>query len=99
MLASVQLTVRLIRAFSVVTTALGALLMTPAFLLVCWIYGAWLGSRLDLFPLAVAFMGACGYAAARWVLRVRRERGRLVAAVGIGLLSAPWPVFLMLPPR
>ena len=99
MLACVQLTVRLIRAFSVRTTALGALALTPAFLAVAAIYATWLLPRLDGLMLMAGIMALAGYAVTRWVLRVRRQRGRVAASIGIALLAAPWPVFLLVGAR
>ncbi|MFN0070832.1 MAG: hypothetical protein ACKVVP_05010 [Chloroflexota bacterium] len=94
-LACLQLTVRLIRVFSVKTTLLGALAQTPVFLAASALYVVWLGMRFDLYIVPATIMGITGYSVARWILRVRRTRGRVVAALGTALLASPWPVFML----
>jgi uncharacterized membrane protein YjjB (DUF3815 family) len=42
--------------------------------------------------------GAVGFLIAIRVLRFRRQRSTVVAAIGIGLLSAPWGALLVRPP-
>lgn len=98
-LASMQLTIRLIRIFSVRTTLLAALAQTPAFLVVAAMYWVWLGARPDLYLLPALLMALVGFGVARWILRVRRTRGQVVAAIGVALLAGPWPVFLVALPR
>jgi hypothetical protein len=98
-MACLQLTVRLIRTFSARTTLLAAVLQTAVFLVVAAVYVIWMAARLDLFLIPTAAMGVTGYVLARWVLQVRRTRGRLVAALGTALLASPWPVFLLTAPR
>jgi len=44
-------------------------------------------ARLELAPLAMLFTGLTGFAIARWLLRIRRPRGQIVAAVMVGLLD------------
>lgn len=44
-------------------------------------------------------MALGGYLVARYILRVRRQRGQFVAAIGAGILLSPWPVFLLITPR
>ena len=101
-LASIQLTVRLIRAFSLRTTALAALLLTGAtvpitigFNLVLRNALSWLPAAM---PAAMLVTGAVGFLIAARVLRFRRRRSTVVAAIGIGLLSGPWGAFLVRPP-
>ena len=101
-LASIQLTVRLIRAFSLRTTALAALLLTGAtvpitigFNLVLRNALSWLPAAM---PAAMLVTGAVGFVIAARVLRFRRRRSTVVAAIGIGLLSGPWGAFLVRPP-
>jgi hypothetical protein len=98
-LACLQLTVRLIRTFSVRATLIAAVVQTAVFLMLAATYVLWLGARLDLFIIPAALMGATGYALARWVLHIRRVRSHVVAAIGTALLASPWPVFLLTPPR
>jgi hypothetical protein len=98
-LACLQLTVRLIRTFSVRTTLIAAIFQTAVFLITAGAYVLWLGTRFDLFIAPALIMAATGYALARWVLKVRRVRGRVVTAIGTALLASPWPVFLLSVPR
>ena len=97
-LASIQLTVRLIRAFSIRLTVLGALLLTGATVPITLAYDALLRNSLAWLPIAMLLTGAVGYLIAGRVLRFRRRRSTLVAAIGVGLLSAPWGAFLVRPP-
>ena len=97
-LASIQLTVRLIRAFSVRLTLVGALMLTAATIPITLAYNALLRNSLVWLPILMVLTGAVGYLIAGRVLRFRRKRSSVVAAVGIGLLSAPWGAFLVGPP-
>ena len=99
MLACLQLTVRLIRTFSVRTTLIAATLQTAVFLITAAMYVLWLGTRFDLFIAPALIMAATGYVLARWVLKIRRVRGRVVTAIGTAVLASPWPVFLLNVPR
>jgi hypothetical protein len=96
-LASVQLTVRLIMAFSVTRTLLGALALTAITVPISAIYLAIFGQSLTPMPLAMLLTAIGGYVVADRVLGFRRQRSTIAAAVGIGLLSAPWGVFLIRP--
>src|SRR5436309_1436649 len=71
-LASIQLTVRLILAFSVRTTLLGALAFTLGSLPIAALYRYILERSLVWYPLVMVLSGLLGYAVARWVLRIRR---------------------------
>jgi hypothetical protein len=53
--------------------------------------------RLTWFPLAVVLTAVAGFVIIRATLRFKRTRSAVVAALGIGVLSAPWAVFLRLP--
>jgi len=94
-LASIQLTIRLIRAFSLLDTLLAAAALTPPFLAIALLYAGWLSARLAWFPLTMLAMGLCGYLVAGWLLRVRRLRGRIATAIGTAVLASPWPVFML----
>jgi hypothetical protein len=48
-------------------------------------------------PLAMLITAIAGYVVADRVLGFRRQRSTVAAAIGIGLLSAPWGVFLVRP--
>ena len=98
-LASVQLTVRLIMAFSVRRTALGALALTAVTVPVSVAYLLLFGRSPTPMPLAMLVTGIAGYVIADRVLGFRRQRSTIVAAIGIGLLSAPWAVLLIPPAR
>jgi putative effector of murein hydrolase len=95
--SSIQLTVRLIRAFSFRTTALAGLLLTGATVPITLGYHLLFKSRPEWLPAAMLLTGAVGFVIAERVLRFRRRRSTIVAAVGIGLLSAPWGAFLVRP--
>ena len=92
-LAAAQLTIRLIMAFSVRTTLVGAIVLTVFSVLVGIVYELVVGPqasltmRLTTLPLAMLLEGIGGFIVARWVLRIRRLRGQLVAAFMVGLLA------------
>jgi hypothetical protein len=93
-LSSVQLTVRLIRAYSLSTTLFGAACMTAASVPITLLYALVLNAAFAWYPFAMALTAAAGFAVAHYVLGLKRVRARLVAAFGTALLSGPWPVFL-----
>lgn len=92
-LSAVQLTIRLIMAFSVRTTLRGAAVLTVASFPVAWLYDLTVGAdptvtaRLNWGIVPLALMGIAGFCIARWVLRLRRLRGQVVAAGMVALLS------------
>ncbi len=92
-LSAVQLTVRLIRAYSIPTTLRGAFALALLSLPVAAIYDALIGpapsfgTRLAWAPVPMLLMGVAGFATARWVLGLRRTRGQVVAAVMVALLA------------
>jgi hypothetical protein len=121
-LSAVQLTVRLIGAYSPRQTAVAAVLLTlvgiPIALLLLFAADASASQqtldalrarglayaqayvfqqRLTWFPLGIALTALAGFAIIRARLRFKRTRSALAAALGIGLLSAPWVAFLHLP--
>ena len=98
-LSSIQLTVRLIRAYSLPTTMLGAAAMTVGSVPIALFYGLGLRASLAWFPLTMALTGLLGFAVAHYVLRLRRLRARAAAAFGTAILSAPWPLLLEPLPR
>ena len=93
-ISSIQLTVRLIRAYSVRTTLLGAAALTAGSLPIAIFYFLVLGRAFAWYPLAMALTAPLGFAVAAAVLHLKRLRARLATAVGAALLSGPWPVFL-----
>jgi hypothetical protein len=97
-LASVQLTVRLIMAFSVKRTAIAAVVLTAVTVPLSVAYLLLFGRALRAMPLAILLTALAGYVIADRVLGFRRQRSTIIAAIGIGLLSAPWGVLLIRPP-
>jgi hypothetical protein len=96
-LASVQLTVRLIMAFSVRRTAVAAVVLTVITVPISVVYLLVFGRSLTAMPIAMVVTAVAGYVIADRVLGFRRQRSTIVAAIGIGLLSAPWGVLLIRP--
>jgi hypothetical protein len=92
-LSAAQLTIRLIMAFDVRLTLLAALLLSAAAILVAFIADAVagdqasLGRRIELVPLSMLLMALAGFAIARWVLRIKRLRGQIIAGLMVGLLD------------
>jgi hypothetical protein len=93
-LSAAQLTIRLIMAFSVRLTFVAAIVLSLVALLIAEIYDLLLGpqatlsARLELAPVPMLLMGLAGFAIARWLLRIRRPRGQVIAGVMVGLLDA-----------
>jgi hypothetical protein len=92
-LSAAQLTIRLIMAFSVRLTFAAAVVLSLAALPIAAIYDvvvgpqASLSTRLTAAPLAMVLMGVAGFAIARWVLKIRRVRGQIIAGLMVGLLD------------
>jgi hypothetical protein len=94
-LASVQLTVRLIMAFAVWPTLVAAAVLTLFTVPLSVAYDLVFGPSLTALPLAMLLTAVAGYLIATRVLGFRRLRSATIAAIGVGLLSAPWGVFLV----
>ena len=92
-LSAAQLTIRLIMAFSIRLTLIAAIVLSLAAIGVTAAYElafdtpASLASRIELAPLTMMVMGVIGFAEARWLLRIRRLRGQVVAGLMVGLLD------------
>ncbi len=92
-LSAAQLTIRLLMAFSVRSTAVAAVVLAALALPIAFVYDVLLGSdpslstQLRLLPVPMALMACAGFAVARWVLRFRRLRGQVIAGVMVGLLD------------
>jgi uncharacterized membrane protein YjdF len=92
-LSAAQLTIRLIMAYSARLTLVAAVALTVADLPIAAVFDAVvrpqpsLAARLELAPLAMLLTGLAGFAIARWLLRIRRLRGQIVAAFMVGLLD------------
>ncbi len=93
-LSAAQLTIRLIMAFSVRLTFVAAMVLALAALPIAAIYDVLVGpqaslaARLGWAPLSMLLTALVGFAIARWLLRVRRLRGQIIAALMVGLLDA-----------
>jgi hypothetical protein len=92
-LSAAQLTIRLIMAFSVRLTLLGAIVLAALALVVAAAWDVLLGpqpslsARLALVPVPMLLMVVAGFAVARWVLRIKRLRGQVIAGLMVGLLA------------
>jgi len=92
-LSAAQVTIRLIMAFSVRTTLIGTVVLTLAALLIAVIYDLVIGvapnfsDRLVSALLPMALMAIAGFATARWVLKIKRLRGQVIAGLMVGLLD------------
>jgi hypothetical protein len=92
-LSAAQLTIRLIMAFSVRLTFVAAVLLSVAALPIAAIYDLVVGpqpslsARLTAAPIAMLLMGVAGFLIARWLLRIRRLRGQIIAGLMVGLLD------------
>ena len=93
-LSAAQLTIRLIMAYSVRLTVLAGVVLSVAALPIAAVYDvasgaqASLATRLVWAPLAMVLNGLAGFAIARWLLRIRRLRGQVIAGLMVGLLDA-----------
>jgi hypothetical protein len=100
-LSAAQLTIRLIMAFDVRLTLWAAVVLTAAALLVFGLATLVLGDqatlaqRIQFTPVTMLLMAVAGFAVARWVLRIKRLRGQLIAGLMVGLLD-PYLFMLVL---
>lgn len=91
--SAAQLTIRLIMAYSVRLTLVAALVLSVAAIAVAALYDfvfdstASLSIRLELAPATMVLMALAGFAIARWLLRIKRLRGQLIAGLMVGLLD------------
>lgn len=92
-LSAAQVTIRLIMAYKVRLTLVAALVLTIAALAIGALAQALVGpsaslaQRIQLMPLLMLMMAMVGFGIARWVLRIKRLRGQVVAAIMVGLLD------------
>lgn len=92
-LSAAQLTIRLIMAYSVRLTLVAALVLSLAAVAIAALYDlvfnspASLTARLELAPTTMLLMALAGFAIARWLLRIKRFRGQLIAGLMVGLLD------------
>jgi hypothetical protein len=98
-LSSIQLTVRLIRAYSIAVTLLGALAFTAGSIPIALLYVLMFRSAFAWYPLVMALSGLLGFVVAHHILHLKRLRGRVAAGLGTAILSGPWPVFFALLPK
>jgi hypothetical protein len=100
-LSAVQLTIRLIMAFAVGRTTLGAVALALLALPIALVYDLAVGpqpslaTRLEWAPLPMSLMGLAGYVTARTVLGFKRARGQVIAGIMVGLLDPH--LFTLLP--
>jgi hypothetical protein len=87
----------LIRAFSVRDTALASLVLTMFTVPITLLYQLLFRNGTAWLPAAMLLTGLIGFWIAARMLRFRRQRSTVVAAIGIGILSAPWGAFLAIP--
>ncbi|MBV9579564.1 MAG: hypothetical protein JO057_13330 [Chloroflexi bacterium] len=92
-LSAAQLTIRLIMGYSVRLTLVAAVVLSLVALGIAavydWLIGpdATLGQRIQLAPVAMLLMAVAGFTVARWVLRIKRMRGQIIAGLMVGLLD------------
>ena len=92
-LSAAQLTIRLIMAYSARLTLVAALVLSATALVVAAVYDvvtgaqSGLGTRLTWIWLPMLLMALGGFAIARWLLRIRRLRGQVIAGLMVGLLD------------
>jgi hypothetical protein len=92
-LSAAQLTIRLIMGFSVRLTLIAALGLSVAAIVVAGIVDATVGSdaslatRIQTAPIPMLLMALAGFCIARWVLRIKRLRGQIIAGLMVGLLD------------
>jgi hypothetical protein len=94
-LTSVQLTVRLIKAYSPRATLVAAVPLTALTVPLTVAYHQWFRPGLAPFAVAMVLTGVGGWLIADRVLGFRRQRSVVVAALGVGLLGAPGGAFLV----
>jgi hypothetical protein len=100
-LTAAQLTIRLIMAFSIRRTLFGAVVLALIAVPVAAIYDLVVGPqstlsvRLSWAPVPMLLMGLTGWCVARWLLRIKRLRGQIIAGLMIGLLDPH--LFTLLP--
>jgi Na+(H+)/acetate symporter ActP len=92
-LTAAQLTIRLIMAFSIRRTVAGAIVLSLVALPVAAVYDLVVGpepslsQRLHWVPVPMVLMGLAGFGVARWLFRIKRMRGQIIAGMMVGLLA------------
>ena len=92
-LSAAQVTIRLIMAFNVRLTLLAAIVLSAAAVAIGALETVLIGSdatlatRITAAPLPMLLMAVAGFAIARWLLRIKRLRGQLIAGLMVGLLD------------
>ena len=80
-------------AFSVRQTLLAAVALSVLALPIAAVYDLAVGphataaARLSAAPLPMLLMAVAGFSVARWVLKIRRLRGQIIAGLMVGLLD------------
>jgi hypothetical protein len=92
-LSAAQLTIRLIRAFNVRLTLVAALALSLAAIVIAALDDVVVGDqaslarRIETAPIPMVLMAVAGFAIARWLLKIKRLRGQIVAAAMVGFLD------------
>jgi hypothetical protein len=92
-LSAAQVTIRLIMAFNVRLTLFAAIVLSAAAVVIGLLEvvligaDASLATRIQFAPVPMALMAISGFAIARWLLRIKRMRGQLIAGLMVGLLD------------
>ena len=92
-LSAAQLTIRLIMAYSVRLTVVAALVLALAAIAIAGLYDGVFGSainlstRIEMAPIPMLLMALAGFGIARWILRIKRLRGQIIAGLMVGLLD------------
>ena len=92
-LSAAQLTIRLIMAFKVRLTLIAAAALSLVALAIAALIDLAFGTnislaqRIQLAPVPMLLMALAGFAIARWLLRIKRLRGQVIAGLMVGLLD------------
>lgn len=92
-LSAAQVTIRLIMAYNLRLTLLAALTLWLAAIAIGALEVAAIGTdaslatRIVAAPAPMVLMAIAGFAIARWLLRIKRLRGQLIAGLMVGLLD------------
>jgi hypothetical protein len=92
-LSAAQLTIRLIMAFNVRLTLVAAVALAAGAVGISALEDVLVGDqaslarRIQLAPVPMLLMALIGFCIARWLLRIKRLRGQLIAGLMVGLLD------------
>jgi hypothetical protein len=92
-LSAAQVTIRLIMAYNLRLTLFAAIVLSAAAVIIGVLEGVLIGAdaslsaRIEFAPVPMVLMAIAGFAIARWLLRIKRLRGQLIAGLMVGLLD------------